>query len=67
MKMLELGGNARLSAFFDHFDLNSEDIKIKFNTCASHHYRKALSAEVDNEEMTELVPNYDDGRMLFSG
>jgi len=44
MKLVELGGNSKLNEFFDGFDLNSEDIKIKYTTKAAHYYRKLLTA-----------------------
>ena len=35
MALMENGGNTKLNEFLDKFDLNSEDIKVKYNTKAA--------------------------------
>ena len=43
-----MGGNHKLNEFFDFYDLNSEDIKIKYNTNAAYYYRRKLSYLANN-------------------
>jgi len=40
IKLLELGGNARLKDFLTKYDLQDEEITLKYNSKAAVYYRK---------------------------
>jgi hypothetical protein len=48
MALMELGGNHKFNEFLDQYDLNTEDIKVKYNTKAAQYYRKQLAAQANN-------------------
>lgn len=47
------GGNQNLTDFLDKYDLNSEDIKVKYNTKACAFYRKRLTSLATNQDFNE--------------
>jgi hypothetical protein len=38
------GGNEKLRSFLEQYNLENEDIKVKYNTKAADFYRKRLGA-----------------------
>lgn len=42
LKMMALGGNKRLRAFFQNYDLNEESVELRFTTRAAEYYRLQL-------------------------
>ena len=68
LKLIEEGGNAKLKAFFQTYELNDVyDIKIKYNTKAADFYRRMNNAKAMMLPFTEEIPTYDDGRIMMDG
>ena len=42
LKLMALGGNKKLRDFFQNYDLNEEEVNVKYNSCASEYYRVLL-------------------------
>jgi len=40
---MQLGGNANLSEFFQHYDLNEESVQMRYRTKAAEFYRARVS------------------------
>lgn len=51
----------------DKYDLNSEDIRVKYTTQAALHYRKKLASEASGAEFSESAPEYEEGRKGLDG
>lgn len=64
---MKQGGNLLLREYFEKYDLENEDSKVKFNTKASQFYRKRLAALASNLQFTDDEPGYDEGRNLSDG
>lgn len=62
IKLLELGGNARLKEFFTKYDLQDEDIVTKYNSKAAVYYRRCNQAAANNLPFFEAEPTYEQGR-----
>ena len=68
MKLIEEGGNAKLKAFFQTYDLNEiYDVKIKYNTKAADYYRRMNNAKALMLPFTEEIPGYEEGRTMMDG
>ena len=68
LKLIEEGGNAKLKAFFQTYDLNEiYDVKIKYNTKAADYYRRMNNAKALMLLFTEEIPGYEDGRTMMDG
>ena len=65
LKMMEKGGNAKLKEFFQRYDLNDEPQNEKYSTVAANFYKKWLLSIVQQEELTEQAPQFEDGRKQF--
>lgn len=66
---MEHGGNHKLSEYLDKYDLNSEDIKVKYNTKAAQWYRKRLAASANGiiDHFTDSELEYNEGKKLADG
>ena len=68
LKLIEEGGNAKLKAFFQTYDLNEVyDIKVKYNTKAADYYRRMNNAKALMLPFTEEIPTYEEGRTMMDG
>ena len=62
MEMMKRGGNLRLKEYFTEYNLNNEDIRVKYVTKAAKHYRESLKASAAGSELDEERPGFGDGR-----
>ena len=53
LKLLEAGGNDKLSEFLDTLDLKQVDIKLRYQTAGMVWYRKMNEAKALEREFTE--------------
>ena len=53
IELMEEGGNMKLKAFFDKYDLNPVEINVKYKTKAADYYRRKLDAESSQEVFEE--------------
>jgi len=68
LKLIEEGGNAKLKAFFQTYELNDVyDIKVKYNTKAADYYRRMNNAKALMLPFTEEIPSFDEGRTMMDG
>ena len=68
LKLIEEGGNAKLKAFFQTYELNDVyDIKVKYNTKAPDYYRRMNNAKALMLPFTEEIPSYEEGRSMMDG
>ena len=68
LKLIEEGGNQKLKAFFQTYDLNEVyDIKVKYNTKAADYYRRMNNAKALMLPFTEEIPAYEEGRTMMDG
>ena len=68
LKLIEEGGNAKLKAFFQTYDLNEVyDVKVKYNTKAADYYRRMNNAKALMLPFTEEIPSYEEGRSMMDG
>lgn len=66
---MEQGGNDKLHAFLDKYDLNTADLQTKYQSKAAQYYRKRLAAIASQQQ--ELIdeldklgePSYSEGRL----
>ena len=66
LSLMDKGGNDALNTFFVRFNLNTEDINMKYTSRAALWYRKKLAADAagDEEILAELGDlTYSEGRM----
>ena len=63
---MALGGNKKMNAFLQKFDLNGETVQNKFNTIAAHHYRLSLRSEDKDVPFLDEPPTYDKGKEVIS-
>ena len=61
---MENGGNIKFKEFLERYDLNTEDIKVKYVTKSAQYYRKRLAAITNTYPLSEDEPEYNEGRML---
>ena len=61
------GGNAALKEHFEKYDLNGQDIRVKYVTQAALHYRKKLASEASGAEFTDECPDVEQGRKGLDG
>ena len=67
LKLLEAGGNAKLHDFLENYNLNSVDIKLKYQTKAMLYYRKRNEATALEREFKDEEPSVEEGRQLQDG
>ena len=69
MSLIEQGGNQKLFEFFEKFDLNKEEIPLKYNSNAAVWYRKKLAAIAFGQpnSFTESEPSKEEGRKQSEG
>lgn len=60
---MQIGGNKSMSEFLSSYDLMSEPMDVRYQTKAAEYYRKKLRAFANDQEFTEEMPDYEDGRM----
>ena len=61
---MDEGGNSKLNAFFDEYNISDLDIKTKYNTVAASYYRRMLEAKATGQEFLELQPSLAEGRSV---
>jgi len=48
---MECGDNAKLHQFFEKYNLNQEQVKVKYTSKAASYYRKKLAAIASKDEV----------------
>ena len=61
-----LGGNAKMKAFLDKYQLNGTDSMVKYRSKAAEHYRKALDALQSGEDLPEKELDFEEGKKPMS-
>ena len=61
IKKMNVGGNARLHAYFEKYNLNNFEQSAKYKSKAADIYRKNLDREMAGEPL-EPEPSYEEGR-----
>lgn len=64
---MKQGGNQALRDFFETYDLNGKDIKVKYATQAALFYRKQLAAKAAGIDFSEEAPQFEEGRLGLDG
>jgi len=47
LKIMCVGGNRRLTEYFNNYDLMDESVATRYSTNAAQHYRLKLRSQVD--------------------
>jgi hypothetical protein len=66
LRLMALGGNKKLRDFYQNYDLNEENVQMRYNTRASDFYRLKLRCFSENIPFNEEAPNYEVGRDQIS-
>ena len=62
LRLMALGGNARLKSFFENYDLHEENLQLRYSTRAAEFYRLELRSNSEMIPFNEEKPSYDQGR-----
>ena len=62
LKLMALGGNKKLRAYFQNYDLNDESIEQKYLTRAAEYYRIQLRQGSEGIVYADKKPSYELGR-----
>jgi hypothetical protein len=66
--MIKQGGNTEALSFFNVYELMAEkDLSLRYSTRAAEYYRNRIAAQANEQEFTELLPDYENGRILMDG
>ena len=63
---MALGGNKNLQEFFQKYDLNDEEVPVKYNSTAAEYYRVKLRSMSEGIPFDEEPPSYNDGRAVMT-
>lgn len=67
LKLLESGGNQKLSEFCQSYQLSKVEIQYKYLTKALQYYRVRNEAIALDNELPESTPGFEEGRQLVDG
>ena len=59
LRLMALGGNAKLKSFFENYDLHEENLQLRYSTRAAEYYRLQLRSVCENIPFDEEKPSYD--------
>lgn len=62
LRFMALGGNKKLHASFEEFDLNAESVQLRYNTRAAKYYRTSLTSTCEVIPFNKEKPSYEVGR-----
>lgn len=62
LKHMALGGNKKLRAYFQNYDLNDESVEQRYTTRAAEFYRLQLRAMCESIPFGDKKPSYELGR-----
>jgi hypothetical protein len=62
LRLMALGGNKALMGFLTNYDLNSENIQVRYGTKAADYYRYKLRCSSEMQTFNEDPCSYDIGR-----
>lgn len=63
LKMMSIGGNARLAEVLDKFDLQAEPVATRYTTRAVEQHRAMLRCECEHVPFDEPALSYEEGRL----
>lgn len=63
LRLMALGGNKALKDYFQNYDLNEENINMRYNTRSADFYRLKLRCMSEMIPFNDDAPNYEAGRL----